>query len=45
MVGTHVYLVPASIATGEIEILGLVDNIKYTGTEQKQKFSLRNMFK
>ncbi|MDR1917932.1 MAG: hypothetical protein LBQ05_03015 [Christensenellaceae bacterium] len=43
--GTNLYIVTASISTGEIEILGLVDNIKYTGTQQKQKFSLRNMFK
>jgi hypothetical protein len=43
--GTNLYIVTASISAGEIEILGLVDNIKYAGTAAKQKFSLKNMFK
>ena len=43
--GSNLYIVTASISTGEIEILGRVDNIKYTGVEARQKFSLKNMFK
>jgi hypothetical protein len=43
--GTNLYIVTASISTGEIEILGRIDNIKYTGTAEKQKFSIKNMFK
>jgi hypothetical protein len=43
--GFNLYIVTASISTGEIEILGRVDNIKYAGATEKQKFSLKNMFK
>jgi hypothetical protein len=43
--GSNLYIVIANISTGEVEILGRVDNIKYTGTETRQRFSLKNMFK
>jgi len=43
--GSNLYIVTASISTGEIEILGVVNTIRYTGVEQKQKFSLKNMFR
>lgn len=43
--GVNLTVTSANIANGEIEILGLVNGIKYTNAAGKKKFSLKNMFR
>ena len=42
--GTNLFVVSASIQTGEVEIGGLVKSLRYTGVTDKRKFSFKNMF-
>jgi spore coat polysaccharide biosynthesis predicted glycosyltransferase SpsG len=43
--GINLFVMSASIQTGEVEITGLVNGIKYTGISAKRKFSFKNIFK
>ena len=42
--GTNLFVVAASMQTGEVEIGGLVRSLRYTGVTDKRKFSFKNMF-
>lgn len=42
--GTNLFVVSASIQSGEVEIGGLVKSLRYTGVADKRKFSFKNMF-
>jgi len=43
--GVNLSVVAASIQTGEVEITGTVNSIKYTGVTDRKRFSLKNMFR
>ena len=43
--GTNLFVVSASIQTGEVSIGGLVKSLRYTGVSDKRKFSFKNMFR
>ena len=43
--GANLFVVSASIQTGEVEIGGLVKSMKYTGVTDKRKFSFKNLFR
>ena len=42
--GANLFVVSASIQTGEVAIGGLVKSMKYTGIADKRKFSFKNLF-
>lgn len=42
--GTNLFVVSASIQSGEVEIGGLVKSLRYTGVTDKRKFSFKNIF-
>ncbi|MCM1404551.1 MAG: YabP/YqfC family sporulation protein [Prevotella sp.] len=42
--GANLFVVSASIQTGEVAIGGLVKSLKYTGITDKRKFSFKNLF-
>ncbi len=43
--GANLFVVSASIQTGEVAIGGLVKSLRYTGINDKRKFSFKNMFR
>ena len=43
--GTNLFVVSASIQTGEVSISGMVKSLRYTGVTDKRKFSFKNMFR
>ena len=43
--GTDLFVVSASIQSGEVAIGGLIKSLRYTGVADKRKFSLKNMFR
>ena len=43
--GSNLFVVAASIQTGEVEIGGFVKSLRYTGVTDKRKFSFKNMFR
>ena len=43
--GANLFVVSASIQSGEVEIGGLVKSMRYTGVSDKHKFSFKNMFR
>jgi sporulation protein YabP len=43
--GSNLFVVAASIQTGEVAIGGLVKSLRYTGINQKRKFSFKNLFR
>ena len=43
--GVNLFVMSASIQSGEVEITGLVTAIKYTGLTDKRRFSVRNLFR
>ena len=43
--GTDLFVVSASMQTGEVSIGGLVKSLRYTGVTDKRKFSFKNMFR
>ncbi|MBO4823151.1 MAG: YabP/YqfC family sporulation protein [Clostridia bacterium] len=43
--GVNLFVVAASIQTGEVSIGGLVKSLRYTGVSDKRKFSFKNMFR
>lgn len=43
--GTDLFVVSASMQTGEVIIGGLVKALRYTGVNDKRKFSFKNMFR
>jgi hypothetical protein len=43
--GTNLFVISASIQTGEVEITGLISCVKYTNISAKRKFSFKNMFR
>ena len=43
--GTNLFVVAASIQTGEVAIGGLVKSLRYTGVNDKRKFSFKNLFR
>lgn len=42
--GSNLFVVFASIQTGEVEIGGLVKALRYTAVTDKRKFSFKNLF-
>lgn len=42
--GANLFVVSASIQTGEVAIGGLVKSLKYTAVTDKRKFSFKNLF-
>lgn len=43
--GTDLFVIAASMQTGEVSIGGLIKSLRYTGVSEKRKFSLKNMFR
>ncbi len=43
--GANLSVASASIQTGEVSISGLVKSLRYTGVNNKRKFSFKNMFR
>lgn len=43
--GVDLFVVSASIETGEVSISGLIKSLRYTGVTDKRKFSFKNMFR
>ncbi len=43
--GVNLFVMTASIQSGEVEITGMINSIKYTGTNEKKKFSFKNLFR
>jgi len=43
--GADLFVVSASIQSGEVSIGGLIKSLRYTGVTDKRKFSLKNMFR
>lgn len=43
--GVNLFVVSASIQTGEVEISGLINALKYTNVAAKRKFSFKNLFR
>ena len=43
--GCNLFVVAASIQTGEVSIGGLVKLLRYTGVSDKKKFSFKNLFR
>lgn len=43
--GANLFVISASIQTGEVTIGGLVKLLRYTGVTDKRKFSFKNMFR
>ncbi len=43
--GANLFVVSASIQTGEVAITGLIKSLRYTGINDKRKFSFKNMFR
>ncbi|MDR0384317.1 MAG: YabP/YqfC family sporulation protein [Christensenellaceae bacterium] len=43
--GTNLSVENASIQTGEVEISGFINSIKYSSVSRKTRFSFKNMFK
>ena len=43
--GVNLFVVSASIQTGEVSISGLVKALRYTGVTDKRKFSFKNIFR
>ena len=42
--GADLFVVSASIQSGEVAIGGLVKSMRYTGVNDKRKFSFKNLF-
>ena len=42
--GVDLFVVSASIETGEVSITGLIKSMRYTGITDKRKFSFKNIF-
>lgn len=42
--GTNLFVISASMQSGEVEIGGLVKSLRYTGVSDKRKFSFKNIF-
>ena len=43
--GVDLFVVSASMQTGEVSVTGLVKGLRYTGVTDKRKFSFKNMFR
>lgn len=43
--GLDLFVVSASIETGEVVINGLIKSMRYTGVSEKRKFSFKNIFR
>lgn len=43
--GVDLFVVSASIETGEVSITGLIKSMRYTGITDKRKFSFKNIFR
>ena len=43
--GTDLFVVSASMQTGEVCIGGFIKSLRYTGAAEKRKFSFKNMFR
>lgn len=43
--GADLFVVSASVQSGEVVIEGLVKALRYTGLSAKRKFSFKNMFR
>ena len=43
--GTDLFVISASIQSGEVKIGGLVKSLHYTGVSDKRKFSFKNLFR
>ena len=43
--GTNLFVTAASMQTGEVSISGTVKSMRYTGINDKRKFSFKNLFR
>lgn len=43
--GTNLFVVSASMQTGEVSIGGIVKALRYTNASEKRKFSFKNIFR
>ena len=43
--GSDLFVISASMQTGEVSIGGLIKSLRYTGVSEKRKFSFKNMFR
>ena len=43
--GTNLFVVSASMQTGEVSIGGIVKALRYTNAGEKRKFSFKNIFR
>lgn len=43
--GSNLFVVSASIQTGDVAIGGLVKSLRYTNVSEKRKFSFKNIFR
>lgn len=43
--GTNLSVMAASVQTGEVSVGGLIKSLRYTGVNDKRKFSFKNMFR
>ena len=43
--GSNLSVTAASVQTGEVTVGGLVKSLRYTGVNDKRKFSFKNMFR
>ena len=43
--GTDLFVISASMQSGDVSIGGLIKSMRYTGVSEKRKFSFKNMFR
>ena len=43
--GTNLSVLSASMQTGEVAVGGLIKSLRYTGVNDKRKFSFKNLFR
>lgn len=43
--GMNLSVMAASVQTGEVSVGGLIKSLRYTGVNDKRKFSFKNMFR